>query len=230
MDSLDDVLQDPEVDEPETVESPEETTGEEDATPAEEHEAEQQPEENREVAAFKAQAIDERRKRQALEQRLKELESQKPEIKDDDYWDNPKDVIQKTRTDIENSFNGKLYAVTEELTRDAYEDYDEMVDYFVQNLADQNPGILETARAKANPHRYIYQETKKLRKLAEIGDIDKYEQTLREKIAAEERAKIEAEFANSTRKTPPGSLANERAAGKGSTQANSDTLEDIFGR
>jgi len=123
-----------------------------------------------------------------------------------------------------------LYAVTEELTRDAYEDYDEMVDFFVQNLADQNPGILETARSKANPHRYIYQETKKLRKLAEIGDFDKYEETLRTKIAAEERAKIEAELANSNRKTPPGSLANERAAGKGSQQANSDTLEDIFGR
>ena len=232
MDSLDDVLQSQPVAEPET-EQPQETTGEETAPPAETQPEQSKPvEEDREVAAFKAQAIDERRKRQALEQRLRDLEAkqQKPEVNEDDYWENPKKVIDSTKTELQQNFEGKLYQVTEELTRDAYKDYDEVIQYFMDEIAPSNPGIAETARSKANPHRFIYQEAKKMRKLAEIGDIDSYEEKIKQKAIQEYLDKQKADGLAQNKKTPPGSLANERAAGGNKHVNTSDSLEDILGR
>lgn len=228
MDDLDAVLQgEAEVVEQEQAEPEQETaeaTGEtEDTTPPVDESTTPEPE-NKEVLAFKAKAQDEKRKRQDLEAKLREIEERnKP--KDDDYWDNPKGVLEKMRSELRTEFKGDLYGITEELTRDAHEDYDDTVNWFMAEMAETNQGILETARSKRNPHQYIYKEAKRLKKMQEIGDVDEYLEKERAKI----RAEVEAELKKP--KTPSGSLANERAAGGNSrTPEGQESLNDIFGR
>ena len=69
-----------------------------------------------------------------------------------------------------------------------------------------------------------------MRKLAEIGDIDSYEEKIKQKAIQEYLDKQKADGLAQNKKTPPGSLANERAAGGNKHVNTSDSLEDILGR
>lgn len=229
MDSLDDVLQGN--DEPEVVEqaAPEpEITKVEEAEPTTEPEPTKQAEPP-EVSAFKAQALDERRKRQALEQQLRALEEQQRQIPTEkpDFWENPDAAMDARIAEIQRASDMRFYALAEDMTKGKYSDYEEISDYFVEVLAPQNPGLIEQARNQANPYEFIYKATKAQKELAEVGDIN----ALKAKLRAEVEAELRTSMAKEAEKLAkiPGSLAGQRGA-SAPTGVEHESLADILGR
>lgn len=195
-------------------------TGEkETATPADD---------NAEVLAFKAKAQDEKRKRQEaqqklqeMEERLRQLETSKEEV---DYWDDPKKAIDSTvdtrLREVEEQMNARLWGLSEQLTKERHEDYQEITDYFVDEVAPKNPHLVEQAKLEANPYEFIYRQAKAQKQLAEVGDVDKLRAQIRAEVEAELKGKPEV----------PPTLSTERATGGNQGQTDSDDLEDILGR
>jgi hypothetical protein len=191
------------------------------------------------VKAFKTKALDERRKRQEaearyaeLEQRLKNLEQPKEII---DFWDNPEGATQAMLDQrlqaLEQGVQARFSELSQSLMRDKYSDYDEMTDYFVNEIAPNNPYLVEQARSQPNPFEFAYKTAKTQRQLNEAGDLD----SLKAKLKAEIRAEIESETKSSfeaelkRRSALPETLANTRGASV-PTGAEMESLEDILGR
>jgi len=248
MDELENVLSGEPVAEPEAEQPPAETKGEETAEPTTPVEDNQEPDEDKRFKAMLAKSQDEKRKRQAAQEKNRTLEAElealkrpQKEVGEDDYWENPKEAVETTIDNrfgqLEQNYELRILGLSEELARSKHDDYDDMRDYFLENIAENQPHIAQEARQTANPHEYIYNVAKSQKELSEVGDID----ALREKIREEERAKllgsketelreqIEAEIQK--RSSIPGSLANERAASGNSTQVgDNESLDDIMGR
>ena len=230
--SLDDVLSDKAVEEPqEVMEAADETAkGEVAETPSETEEQPKQPIESPEVSAFKAQALDERRKRQALEQQLRALEEQQraSQVEKPDFWDDPDKAIDSRIAQIQQGYDQKYNALAEHFTRSQHADYDEISDYFVEVLAPQNPALIDQARNQVNPFEFIYNATKAQKELAEVGDINALKAKLRAEVEAEVKASMQAE-ADKLAKIP-GSLAGQRGASAPPVGVNDESLFDILGR
>ena len=241
MDSLEDVLQGvdatavPVETEQEPQEAPKGETIEDTAPPAEPEQPKH--EESPEVAAFKTKALDEKRKRQSLEEQnralleqLQQIQQPKEEV---DYWDDPEKALDmRVNSEVERvsqAFNQKFNALAEDMTKSKYQDYDDVADYFLEVLAPQNPGLVEQARGQVNPYEFIYKTTKAQKELAEVGDIDALKAKLRAEVLAEIKVSGEAEAKKLAE--IPGSLAGQRGtAAPTGAELGSDSLEDILGR
>lgn len=186
---------------------------------------------------FKAM-MDERGKRQdtqnelkALQQQLEELQK-KPDEPAPDFYDDPDKAFDYRGDKIEQRMNNRLIAMSEEMVRAQYEDYDTTFDAFTK-AAETNPVLLDEVRQSANPALKAYQLGKKQAKLEEIGDPEDFAKRTEDKIRAqvekELREKIEAEQQKSTdakSKTLP-SLANENSSG-GNEIYVEPTMDDVF--
>lgn len=243
METLENVLSEESEQSTEPVEQEvetQETTGEEETTPPVEDET-PEPVESPEIAAFKAKAQDEKRKRQEWEQRARTLEEQlsqpKEETSEDDFWDNPKEAVSKTLQSeigkVEQAFNTKLWGMSERLAKKTYTDFDEVMDYFADEIAPQSPHLVEQARQDPDPYDFIYRTAKAQKELAEVGDINALKAKIRAEVVAEmeqsNKTKIEEEIQK--RSNLPGTLANERATGGNAKQSKgTESLDDILGR
>jgi hypothetical protein len=84
-----------------------------------------------------------------------------------------------------------------------------------KKLADANPALKAELQKQAHPYKFVYDYAKRSMALEEIGDPTAY----RDKLAAEIRAQIEAEYAGTAQPTPtpriqlPQSLGTARSAG-----------------
>lgn len=186
---------------------------------------------------FKAM-MDERGKRQdtqnelkALQQQLEELQK-KPDEPAPDFYDDPDKAFDYRGNKIEQRMNNRLIAMSEEMVRAQYEDYDVTFDAF-SKAAEVNPILLDEVRQAANPALKAYQLGKKQAKLEEIGDPEDFakrtENKIRAQVEKELREKIEAERQKSTNaksKTLP-SLANENSSG-GNEIYVEPSIGDVF--
>ena len=193
----------PETEEEEAEEAPEseeqEQTGEEEqqAPAAEEAPPEQQAQTQAPPAAQPhrepetvplAAVMEERRKRQALEKQLAELQA-KPQPLTDFYQDPERhiaDVVGRTQQAMQQ----QVYAALEYAAKQTYPDFDEKF-AVVEEYAKNNPAALADVFASPNPAVAAYQLGKKLIEYREMQDPEQY----RSKVEAELRQKLEAEYA-----------------------------------
>lgn len=212
-----------------TPETKPEPTGEEQAAPpAAEEPKQQQPSEDWEAKAraFMARAEDERRKRQQLEEQLKQA---KPEEKPD-FWADPDAAIGQLEQKFEQRLQAERATLSESMVRAQFADYDQKLDVFAE-MVQANPALSYQLAQSPNPALFAYKTAEKELKLRELGDPDEY----RAKLEAEVRAKVEAELkeklaAEATKAAAiPESLASARGGGAKSPEwAGPPSLDDIL--
>ena len=152
--------------------------------------------------AYKATALDERKKRQALQAELDALK--KPPAPKPDFWTDPEARFAAERVDIEQKLQRERLLMSEDMARDKYKDFDEVIGHF-QSAVEQNPALAAQMTSSRNPAEFAYRQGLLHRELGAVnGDPIAY----RTKLEADIRAKLEAEFAAKA-KPVPASLNSE---------------------
>lgn len=163
---------------------------------------------NAETAAFKTKALDEVNKRQDL---------QKAQVEKPDAYVEPDNAIQFAVDQVEQKFEARFLNLTEAGARSRHDDFDEMKDLFINEMANDNPVLAQQALAQQDPHEWIYQQAKHHNEFKDVTSMD----DLKAKIEADIEAKYAAKYAEDknaiTEKaitdSIPGSLATSTAAG-----------------
>lgn len=166
----------------------------------------------------KAALHDERRKRQELEARLKAMEDaqkaaqpKEPPVgllDDPEKWEQQlqarvNEEVQRVR--LENQ--AQMIAFLEAQARAAHPDYEEVVTFFAEQ-AKANPILAQEALAQPNPVEYAYTAGRRLKLLADAGDLDTLLE--RERQRAREEALAQAKAAAPPQ--PPESLTEVSGA------------------
>ena len=165
--------------------------------------------------------LNEREKRQAAERRLRAIESR----------DLPQGIPDRTpdreafpATDgqaITNIIHEQRLAMSEEMARIAYPDFEQVMDAWDQAV-NANPALPALAAADPHPANFAYNYARQHALLEEIGDPASF----RERLRAEVEAELKGEAAAAV---PEPSLAAERdAGGRGSPGFVEPSLEEIF--
>lgn len=140
---------------------------------------EKQPLKPADVAAI----IDERRRRQAAEQRLKDLEGQKPKA---DVWSDPEAVIAERVQAATSPMEAKFFNLSMKSARQGREDFDQVAEAFLK-ASEADPDLVKQMRAHDDPGEFVYQFGKHHMELSDVGgDLTKY----RQKLTAEMDAKL----------------------------------------
>ncbi len=177
------------------------------------------------IAALK----DERRKRQEAELKLKEFQAsqqnsrQQEQEQAPDFYEDPDKRLEYERQQIQRERIKDRVTMSEMLVRDKYEDYDKTLDVF-DDMCKENPSLVTQMVNAQNPALFAYQQAKKYQQLKDIQDPDAY----REKLKAEVRAELEAEFkekqqkAEDERKKLGVSLTDARSTGAKNDSSNDE--------
>lgn len=151
--------------------------------------------------------LDEREKRQKLEQELERLRVHDRQDEEPiDFLDDPDGAIAQRMGAIEVKFNQRLIDQSVVSARRFYgnEEYDAMEDRFLEE-AKANPELLTQMSNHPDPADFVYQYAKSKAELEEAGNIE----ALREKIRREERERLMKEL---NVDDVPDSLSDARAA------------------
>jgi len=144
----------------------------------------------------KKAVLDERRKRQELEQRLKDLESKKEPEPAPDWWADPEKAAQHQSQQIEARLYQQKVELSQDFMRSQHEDYDDMEARFME-MAQENPALRTELQKSANPARFAYETARKAAEYEAIKDVDSYkakmEAEVRKDVEAKLRKEIEAE-------------------------------------
>jgi hypothetical protein len=135
--------------------------------------------------------LEERRKRQELEQQL--AQQQKPKVDDDQFWTSPstatQQVVKQEVGDLQQQIVDIKYQIAEDLTRQQHADYDAVRDAFIAKVHSGDPYAVALAQqmgSQPNPARFVYEQSKRLAALEQVGDLGAFEARIR----AEERARM----------------------------------------
>lgn len=213
------------VEETAQAETPEEATGDKEASPPP----------GDEVAAFKAKAIDETRKRQAAEQRLAQFEQsmQQRPAEPPDFWADPDKALANVAGVVQQQVRAGMTQMSQDMMRMAHPDYDELEAEFI-DAANADPSLAAAMAQSANPAMYAYQWAQQQRQIAQYSDpqfMEKHEAELREKIRAELEAEMRGDIDAQVekRRSLPGSIANDRGAGGGQMAPARPDLNELIG-
>jgi len=124
--------------------------------------------------------IDERKKRQAAEARLAELERAKPKT---DIFENPDAAVSERVQEQIAPIMGEVFALKLELAKTRMPDFDEVAVEFLK-AAQADPSLQHQADTAPDPLAFIYREGKRLKELGPYGgDLGKY----RDAVVAEQK-------------------------------------------
>lgn len=132
--------------------------------------------------------LDERRKRQELEQRLAEKAEQKPTPS---VFEDEEAYNQHIQQQIDQRVNDAQLNISEMLAKRDHPDLDEKVERYKELIAD-NPALHTQVMATASPYHEVVAVVEKAEKLEKLQDVDKYEAQLRTELEAKIRAEYEA--------------------------------------
>jgi len=166
----------------------------------------------KEKAAF-AKAADETRKRQALEQRLRELEAKIPKPAEDaakTFWDDPEAALKKQQEEMQRAIVLSRLDTSEAIARSKYTDFEEKLAIFSE-LAMTTPGLAQQMLVSPNPAEFTYRTAANHKALQEAGGLDAMREKIKKETELEVRARLEEEL-----KAKAETLAKERAALPGS--------------
>lgn len=145
------------------------------------------PVESEKERAYQTAMQEERRKRQAVEARLRELEQPKKEI---DPWTDLPGALKSEREQIQETLFVERCNLTAEIARQKHTNYDEMQAAFLE-AAEADPSLFSRLRQERNPAEFAYKHGLLHRELGSVnGDPVAY----RAKLETDIRAKVEAEF------------------------------------
>lgn len=159
--------------------------------------APQQQEMTAKEKAFLAQATDERRKRQELEQRLAALEKNQSQEPKKGFWDDPEAALAAQRAETQQMVLSTRLNTAEAIAREKHPDFDEKMEAFkafVESNPAIGPSLVQQCIGSANPAQFAYNFAKQQKELAELGGMEAYKQKTRAEVEAEVRAKVEAEY------------------------------------
>lgn len=222
-----------------TVENPDEQRAEPEEPKPEEAKAdtgEQQadsdkaePEKEPDQAESFAQLREQVKKYQA---RVKELETTQTEQKKrPDVFEDPDGAFRH----VEEQVSQKMLAMSEEMARAQYPDFDEKVDRFLSE-AEKNPALAAEVKAAAHPALKAYQLGEKYLTQDEIGDPKAFKEKTRAELREEIRKELEAEMNEKSsekkklKESLPDDLTSERNAGKrsGPVWTGPTPLEEVL--
>lgn len=188
----------------------------------------------------KAAVLDERRKRQALERQLEEMnarlsQSAQPAQQEIDPFEDPKSYFGQ----LEQKLKGETYKARVELSQDMMRslkpDYDELESEFV-DIAKENPSLWQQLQVSPNPAKFAYETAEKARKLKSLQNVDQLEAKIRAELEQKIRAELQGEIAVTTERADKiaqikPSLASARSSnGTGDADDYDRSLQDLFGR
>lgn len=179
--------------------------------------------------------LEERRKRQELEQRLSQ--QQAPQLKDDDFWQSPVQATQQMLAaqtqGMQQEIANLKYQLAEDLTRTMHADYDSVRDSFIAKVHTGDPwavAIAQQMSMQPNPAKFVYDQAQRIAQVEKVGDLQGFENRIR----AEERARVLKELQAQPRVQAPDvprSLNAEPSAVIGSGETYEKTpLSNLFDR
>ena len=135
-----------------------------------------------------AAIIDERRKRQALEQELAQLrQAQTKPVEKPSIFDNEDAAIRARMEEHSAPVREAIYKLSVKTARTIYKDFDEAAQAFSE-ASEKDSRLIAGLRASDDPGEYIYTMGIHVRELADVGgDLMKY----RDKVTAGSQAKID---------------------------------------
>lgn len=227
--------------EAEVIETKEAETGEKEAEPpaaSEEPEVlktddPQSSEKDKQIAAFKKKAIDETAKRQELQRKFDEQNSNKEEP---DIFDDPEGYKQSVDNKVDQKFNGLINQYSEKLARAKYDDFDQVMDEFTL-LAEEDPQLAMRINAQASQGldygETLYEAYQGHKTLQDMGGPAAMAKKIAE-LEAQLKGKVETKVAAKVEPEIPLDLTTARSAG-GDDQINeipdgNDGLAQILGR
>lgn len=163
--------------------------------------------------AFLARAQDETRKRQELEQRLRDVEEKQrqPQNEEKQFWDDPEGHLKAFEQHIAGITTNTRLQTSEMIARSKYPDFDEKLEVF-KGILEQTPGLWQQALSSADPADFVYKTGKNYNDLQSAGNLEslkaKMEKEIRIKVEEEFKAKLEAE--QKERASIPSSLSDAR--------------------
>lgn len=135
-----------------------------------------------------AAIIDERRKRQALESQLAELQrAQARPIEKPSVFDNEDAAIRARMEEHSAPVREAIYKLSVKSARAIYKDFDEAAQAFAE-ASDRDPRLIAGLRSSDDPGEFIYTMGIHVRELADVGgDLMKY----RDKVTAASQSKLD---------------------------------------
>ena len=181
------------------------------------------------LASLKA----EREKRQRAEAERQRLEAelaamrQQPQKQQDpvDFYADPEGYVANVVSKVEQQAQQRLYAALDAEAREAYADYDEVMEELVPKVQ-ANPVLKQQIFSSPNPARAAYQLAKQLKAMESMQDPVAFEQQMRARIKAELEAEAEAK-AKAARAIPP-DLASTRSAATRGGEVVGDPFRELF--
>jgi hypothetical protein len=174
--------------------------------------------------AFLAQATDERRKRQELEQRLSAMEKLQPKPEQKPFWEDPEAALKQREESTQETLRkheeqmrqialNTRWSTAEVIARSKHADYDEKIAVFGE-IVQKNPHLVQEWLSQPDPAEYAYTIGKNQQELRQAGDLEGYKKKIQEETAAKVRAELEAQYKAKAeeqermRAAIPGSLSN----------------------
>lgn len=211
-----------------------EPTGEkqDDSTPEpEKPEAVKEDSADKESAGFKQALLDERRKRQELEDRLKAMETGKKPEADPDMFEDPDGWAKRMEVKFEQRSMRDRFDMSREMMSMFKDDYEQREQEF-QELVKEDPSLIEKLKAASNPAKFAYETAVKAEKAKKLENIDEYEAQIRSELEAKIRAELEGEKAKEKEKldavTPSLAKQSSKGALNGSSWTGPTPLENII--
>jgi len=127
------------------------------------------------------------------------------------------------------TFNRTL-ALSEEVARDKYADYDELIDGVFKPAAAKNPELIQALYKAPDPAKYAYKQAKRMKLESEEGelDVDKLKEKLRAELLAEMEGKKEA--LQKQVKIPESLGSVGGSSSRLHTGGNDPSIKELFGR
>lgn len=177
------------------------------------------PEPKQETAPVSA-LIAERRKRQELEARLRELEQAQPKP---DFYADPEKYI-------DSRLSERTLQMSAAMVEAQHPDFKEKLAVFLEAAAD-NPLLQAEIERHPHPALYAYQQAQRIEEFRQLKDVDGMKAKLRAEIEAQVRAEYEAKQAQrqAQKASLPPDLTNARATRTPEPAVNA-SLESILKR
>jgi len=158
----------------------------------------------------------EKTKRQTVEAELQALKTKVEADKDrPDMTDDPEGYFDAKLADQQRQFSNQFLNLSETNAKHRHKDFDAKKDYFLNELQEKSPELMQEALGQPDPYEFIYQTAKQRIEFSEMGDLDVYKDKIRAELVEEMKSgkHAEIEAAIKKRQELPGSLSNQRAAG-----------------
>lgn len=168
--------------------------------------------------AFLRAAEEERKKRQALEARLRDMEAKLPKEPEKTFWDDPEAAFKKQQQEAQQIALNTRLQTAEIIARSRYPDFDEKIAVFGKIMS-ETPGLHAQWLQSPDPAEFAYKLGKNHQELQTAGDLESLKAKIRKETEAEVRTKIEAELKakaealQKERDALPGSLSEARSVG-----------------